>query len=230
MNKSIRAGLSIGLAITALAVITVAAQAAGNSNCQVIYGGGEVCTTDFKFTIDKMVQKPSKGGEFVDNIAMDDVRFYANDTITFKIKVTNTGTSDIDTLTVTDTLPENLTITKAPGATNGRNISYNVSNLKAGESREELITVTVNSNLPADKSVTCLTNTASARDNHGNTANDNASFCLEKEIVTAKPTPQVFEKTPVKNIPNTGPEMLPLLGLIPAGLAGIAMRRKTKLG
>ncbi len=39
----------------------------------------------------------------------------------------------------------------------------------------------------------------------------------------------MFEATPVKKIPETGPEMLPLLGLIPAGIAGFAMRRKYKL-
>ena len=76
----------------------------------------------------------------------------------------------------------------------------------------------------------CLTNNVKGSDNHGNEAKDDASFCVEKDVVTSKPTPQVYDKTPVKNIPNTGPEMLPLLGLIPAGLLGAAMRRKNKLG
>ena len=230
MNKAIRASISIGLAITTLGFITAAAaNAAGTSNCQVIYGGGEVCPSDYKFSIDKLVQAPNKGGSFVDNIAMDDMRFRANDTVTFKIKVTNTGDSEISTLTITDTLPENVTLTKAPGSANGRTITYTVNNLKAKESREELITVTIN-NITSDKNVICLTNNVSAKDNNGNNASDKASFCAEKETPSAKPTPQVYDKTPVKKIPETGPEMLPLLGLIPAGLAGLAMRRKSKLG
>jgi|GEM_PF-575589 len=230
MNKAIRAGVSIALAITTLGFITAAAHAAGTSNCQVIYGGGEVCEKDFKFSIDKLVQRPNKDGEFVDNINTNDTRFRAGDTVTFRIKVTNTGKDDIATLNITDTLPENVTFKAGPGNANGRTVTYTINDLKAGQTQEHDISVTVNTDLPADKGVMCLTNNVKGSDNHGNEAKDDASFCVEKEVVTSKPTPQVYDKTPVKNIPNTGPEMLPLLGLIPAGLLGAAMRRKNKLG
>jgi len=227
MKKLIRAGISIALATTILGFITATTYAAGNSNCRIIYGGGEVCEEKVKFSIDKLVQNNTKGGGFVDNMGMNDNRFHANDTVTFRIKVTNTGNEDITSLTITDTLPENVTFKSGPGAVEGKTITYTITDLKAGETREHDIAATVNTDLPANKGAFCLTNTVSARDTSGQEAKDEAAFCVEKTI-TSQPTPQVYEKTPVKKIPETGPEMLPLLGLIPAGIAGFMIRKKSK--
>ncbi len=91
MNKAIRAGLSIGLAIITLGFITVAAQAAGTSNCQVIYGGGEVCNPQISFNLDKKVQKPTKGGELVDNLSIIDEKFFSGHDVVFKITIQNSG-------------------------------------------------------------------------------------------------------------------------------------------
>ena len=72
----------------------------------------------------------------------------------------------------------------------------------------------------------CLTNNVKGNDNQSDVANDSSTFCIQKEAMT----PKVFTTIPPKSIPNTGPEMLPLLGLIPAGIAGFTLRKKSKLG
>lgn len=234
MNKAVRAGLSIGLAITTLGFITVAAQAAGKSNCQVIYGGGEVCDRDIEFSLEKFVQKANKGGEYVENLNANDPRFSASQDVSFKIVVKNVGQDTIESMTVTDTLPQYVTFVSGAGNydNNSKKITFTVQNLAPNEQKEFIIVTKVvdENSLPTDKAISCVVNNVSAVEINGATAKDSSQFCIERKVVNVQPTPQVFEKTPVKKIPETGPEMLPLFTLIPAGIAGIAMRRKNKLG
>ena len=60
MNMNKLFSLLLGATLAFSVVQTV--NAAGQSNCQIIYGGGEVCEEQVKFTINKLVQKPGKGG------------------------------------------------------------------------------------------------------------------------------------------------------------------------
>ena len=67
---------------------TGSALAAGSeSNCQVIYGGGEVCETKVKFTINKLVQNPGKGGNYVENLNINDPRLKPGQNVNFKIVI-----------------------------------------------------------------------------------------------------------------------------------------------
>ncbi len=231
MNKSIRAGLSIALAITTLGAISVAAHAAGKSNCQVIYGGGESCNPEISFTLDKKVQKTTKGGELVDNLSINDEKFISGQDVIFKITLHNTGKAKT-TVIVVDTLPQFVDFISGGTYDNDKRTVTNTVALNADEKKEVNIVTRVVSNdkLPQDKTISCVTNTAKGTENNGAAADDAAQFCIERQSVTAKPTPQVFEKTPVTKIPETGPEMLPLIGFISAGLAGFVMKRKFKLG
>lgn len=202
----------------------------GTSNCQVIYGGGEVCQKEIKFTIDKKVQGPTKGGQFVDNLSMNDAKFQPGSDIAFQITITNTGNTTIQNLSIVDTLPSNLIFLSGAGNYNSANntITYNVSNLEAGKSNQQTFLAKIADKSKFSNSVTCLNNTVRANDDNGNSASDNAGFCVENPT-TQNPTPKVFTSVPPKSIPNTGPEMLPLLGLIPAGISGYFLRKKSKL-
>lgn len=190
---------------------------AGTSNCQVIYGGGEVCPPEVKFTIDKKVMSPTKGGNLVDNLSVNDPHFTAEQNVTFQITVKNTGSKEV-TLNVEDVMPPHLT-----------HVSGDLSNsvtLKANEEKVLTIVAKVvgNENLPANQSVVCVTNVARAKDNSGATAEDSAQLCIEKgSKVVMQP------KIPAKNIPDTGPEMLALAILPPLGAAGLYLRRKASL-
>ena len=231
MNKAL---ITLSGAFLTLAFAgTAFAAGNGESNCQIVYGGGEICQEKIQFTLDKKVQSPTKGGDFVDNLSVNDSRFQAGNTVTFKIKVTNTGDKKIDRLDVVDTFPQYVTFVSGAGTFNSTNntLSYTVSNLEKGQSNEQTIVVKLvdGAALPANQGVTCLTNNVVATDNRGIGANDASAFCVEKTVVTSKPTPAVFQNVPVKKIPETGPEMFSLLALVPAGLAGIALRKKSKI-
>lgn len=198
---------------------------AGSSNCQVIYGGGEVCPPEVKFTIDKKVMSPNKGGQFVDNLSANDPRFVAGDNVTFQLVVKNTGSKEV-TLNVEDILPSYLDYVSGGTYDAGSKKVTNTVTLKAGEEKSYTVVakVTSNENLPSNQTVVCVTNVARAKDNSGAAAEDNAQLCIEKGgKVTVQP------KVPAKNIPDTGPEMLALAFLPPLGAAGLYLRRKASL-
>ena len=200
----------------------------GTSNCQVIYGGGQVCPTTLQFSIDKKVLAPTKGGSFVDNLGFNDAKFQPGDQVSFKITLKNTGDKTIDQITVVDTLPSYLSFNSGPGTVSNNVVTYIIKNLAVGATNEQTIVLNIaNADaLPKDQGVMCLTNNVKGNDNQSDVANDSSAFCIQKEAMT----PKVFTTVPPKSIPNTGPEMLPLLGLIPAGIAGFTLRRKSKLG
>ncbi|MBP7832152.1 MAG: DUF11 domain-containing protein [Candidatus Levybacteria bacterium] len=215
--------------LTAAAVLFGTAtlvSAAGSSNCQAIYGGGEVCPTDVKFTIDKKVQKGTKGGEFVDNLSVNDEKFAPTQNVTFEITLKNTGSKDV-TLNVIDTLPSYLSYVSGGTFDSNNKQVKNEITLKVGETKKVTIVAKVvdASSLPENQSIVCVTNVAKASDNSGTTAEDNAQLCIEK----GKTTPVVQPTVPAKKIPETGPEALALLLLPPVGAAGLYLRRKAGL-
>lgn len=207
--------------------------AAGTSQCQIVYGGGQVCQEKVEFTIDKKVLQPTKGGSYVENLTVNDTRFNPEQEALFQITVKNTGSENIPTLTVTDNLPSYLVFKSGPGTYNSVNntITYTFTNLAPGATNQQTIVTTIvnKDKLPQNQSVTCVNNNVRVNDNNGNTASDTASLCIETPVVNVTPTPMIYNKVPVKNIPNTGPEMLPLLGLIPAGIAGFVLRKKSRI-
>jgi uncharacterized repeat protein (TIGR01451 family) len=170
---------------------------------------------------------------FADNLSVNDSKYSAGQTIPFKIIVTNTGSNKIGHIKVTDNLPQYLTWVSGDGSwdANARTITFDINNLDAGRAQQFMINAKVvdNNQLPSDQSTVCVVNHVNAFEDSGSTASDASQVCISKQVVTSNLTPEVFTTVPPKKIPNTGPEMLPLLGLIPAGIAGIALRRKSKL-
>lgn len=221
--------LTIVLSLAFLAGSSTAMAAGSTSQCQIIYGGGEVCQNEIKFTINKTVQSPTKGGQYVDNLSINDAHYQPGTDISFQITITNTGNTTISTLNVVDTLPSNLSFVSGAGNYNSANntISYTVTNLEPGKSNQQTFVARIAGKSSFSNSVTCLNNAVNATDNNGNSASDNAGFCVENPITT--PTPKVFTTVPPKSIPSTGPEALPLLGLIPAGITGFFLRKKSHL-
>lgn len=229
-----KAAITILTAILTLGSVSVAYGAGGygQSNCQVVYGGGEVCPTNIEFTIDKKVQQPTKGGDFVDNMSINDSKFQPGQDVAFKIRIQNTGNNKINTLNVTDNLPANVTFISGPGTFNKNNntITYTISGLDPNAVNEQVFVARIgdSNGFNQNGGVACLTNTASATDNNGTQANDSAQFCVQTTIA-ANPTPQVFPGVPVKKVPETGPELFSLIGLIPVGIAGMTLRKKSRL-
>lgn len=224
-----------GALLPALFVSTAfaAGNAGGSSKCQIIYGGGEVCEKQVKFTIDKTIQTPGKGGgSFVDNLTINDPKFSANQDVNFKIVIENTGDSEISNLNVVDFLPDLMTFKSGNGSldANKRTLSFDTGKITAGKKLEFIVTLKVvdEKNLPSNQGVTCLVNTVKATESNGAMAEDSSQACVQKQVLGAQPTPAVFAQIPVKTVPATGPELFSLFGLIPMGAAGIYFRRKSQ--
>lgn len=221
------------LIVATIAIFFVAAgtvAAAGESNCQIVYGGGKVCPAEqVKFTINKLVQKSGKGGEFVENLTIGDPRFSPNQNVNFKIVIENTGELDITNLNVVDEFGEFLTFVAGVGNANAgaKQINFVVGTLAKGEKREFILTAKTAEEglLPGNQTITCTQNMAKASVPEGSVAQDSAQICIEKRVL-AETTLQIFEKQKVKEVPATGPELLGLFALIPTGIAGIYLRRK----
>ena len=209
---------------------------ANASTCQPIYGGGETCVQVGNLSINKTVKNPSTGG-FVDNLNINDPKYSPTSTVDFQITVTNTGSGNISSATVKDTLPNYVTFVSGPGSfdANSKVLTFTVNNLGSGQSQTFNVTAKVvdQGALPANQGVTCVVNQVSATANDNMQSSDNSQFCIEKPSQPGTPSTttkgglKVFPAPKVTTTPATGPEMLALIGLIPSGIAGLILRKKT---
>jgi uncharacterized repeat protein (TIGR01451 family) len=201
----------------------LATTTAAHADCQPIYGGGQSCTSN-NFTINKLVQMPGKGGgNFVDNLGINDPRFSPSQTINYELIVTNTGNSTINTLNVTDTFPQFINFVSGAGSFNSNTkvLTFTINNLGGGQSQTfNLQAQTANSGT-VPVGITCVVNQASVNDNNGNTTSDSSQACIQNGATVLPPTT-------IKTTPPTGPEMLPLALLFPGALGGIFLRKKSK--
>jgi uncharacterized repeat protein (TIGR01451 family) len=228
IKKALTTALATGIFLTAAGI----SFADGSSNCQIIYGGGQVCNNNIQYTINKMVEVPGTTN-FTDNLNVNDSKYSADTIVPFKIIITNTGDTKIGHIKVTDSIPQYLTFASGDGNfdANSRKITFDVNNLDAGAAQQFMVNLKVvdNNQLPSDQSTVCVVNQVNAFEDSGVTAADSSQVCITREIANVTPTPVVFTTVPPKKIPNTGPEMLPLLGLIPAGISGLFLRKKSKI-
>lgn len=209
----------------------------GSEACQPIYGGGQTCVTTGKILIDKKVLHPTqktKGGilsTFVDNLSINDPKYSPLQTVGFQLTVTNTGDSTLSEVKVTDIFPAYLNFVAGPGNFDAaaRTLTFNIVNLNPNESRKFNIEtkVVAPDSLPSGQGVVCVVNQAGALfDNQE--SKDNSQFCIERKVTAKGGLPVVDAPKGMTKTPATGPEMLPLIGLIPAGAAGFYLRRRSK--
>ncbi len=194
--------------------------------CEPIYGGGQTCISKGNIVLNKTVQNPTTNA-FVDNLSLsNDPKFVANQDVTFQLTLVNSGDKNLSEVSVTDTFPSYINFVSGPGTfdSNTKNLTFKVFNLGAGESRTYTIKARVVSSLPTDPAVNCVVNQAKAVSD-SNEASDVSQVCLQNTVTTKGGFPVLGTPT-VKQTPATGPEMLPLFGLIPAGLGGLFLRRK----
>lgn len=201
-----------------------------SAECTQTYGGSQSCTSSNAFSVEKMVLKPGTS-DYVDNLSINDPKYSPSNTVSFKIIVKNTGSSDISKLTVSDKFPQFISFATGNGNfdSNTGTLSFDVTNLKAGEVRTFIVTGKLaDANLmPSDQGIICLINQAQATDTNGATNTSNSQFCVQKSVLGTS-QPQVFTtKGGLTTTPATGPEMLPLMALIPGGLGGLLLRRKS---
>jgi uncharacterized repeat protein (TIGR01451 family) len=205
----------------------------GSVACQPIYGGGETCEYSNKFVLDKKVLNPSSvtkdsTGIYVDNLSINDSRYAPGQKVLFELSITNTGNTTLSEITLTDIFPSYVTYISGAGSydKNTNTLTMKVVNLNPNETRKYILEGKINdaSNLPNGQGITCVVNQASAT--YGNDeSKDNSQFCIE--VTSTKGGLPVMPAPIITKTPATGPEMLPLLGLIPAGLGGLFLRKRS---
>lgn len=211
-------------------MVVLSAQA--DTSCQPIYGGGQTCIQVGNITINKLVQNP-KSNDFVDNLGVNDPRYSPSSTVTFHLVVTNTGSADIAKTTAKDIFPQFVDFLSGPGSfdANTKTLTFEVKNLKAGESKTFTVTgKAANADqLPSSQGITCVVNQAIATADNGAQSSDNAQFCIEKPVLgVTKGGLKVLPAPSITTTPATGPEALPLALLLPGALSGIFLRNKSK--
>lgn len=199
-------------------------------SCQPIYGGGQTCITTGNILVNKMVQNPQTK-QFVDNLTINDPHFAPGDIVAFKVFLRNTGGTTVLQTKIIDSIPPFTNFVSGPGSFDqtSRNLTFTVDNLQPGENREVgTIQVQVVDSKGLSDGVNCEPkNLAFATSNTGQTSQDTSSFCIEK-ILTKGGLP-VFPPSKITTTPPTGPELIPLIGLLPAGLSGWFLRKKSDI-
>jgi uncharacterized repeat protein (TIGR01451 family) len=237
----------ISLAITA-AIITSPGSAYAQSSplCQPIYGGGTTCEQPSGLTLIKQVQNPQTGQYGTAN-PIYTMFFAPGQTVPFKIKLTNTYDTALTNIMIQDQFPPYVDYISGNGSFNQKTgvLTTSIPSLAAHQTVSLYIQgkITDASQLPTNQTNICVANQATATANNL-TSVANSQFCISKDILnntsssTAQPSnpptsagglpvypPQVQSKT----TPSTGPESWAIAALLPLGLAGIYLRRKTKL-
>jgi len=217
-------------ALVIFAFMTSTRGVLADTACQPIYGGGQTCVQIGNVLINKTVQNPQTGA-FLDNLNINDPKFTPSSNVTFHITVTNTGGSTINKTTVKDTLPGFVSFVSGPGSfdSNTKVLTFDIGNLKAGESRTFTVAAKVadEKQLPSDQGITCVVNQVMATSDNGQQSSDNSQFCIQKPVLgETKGGLKVLPAPKVTITPPTGPEMLPLIGLIPTGLFGFLLRKR----
>ena len=219
--------------ILSLFALTLAGQPAfgAETTCQPIYGGGQTCIQTGKVLLNKTVKNPNDNN-FVENLNINNAKYSPSQEILFKIWVKNESDKTVS-VTIKDMLPQYITYISSPGAydANTKTLTFEVKDLKVNEEKSYEVKgkIAQGKDLPSPNGAVCVVNQAVLTTSNGDSAQDNAQFCIETKITTkgglpVAPAPEVLAATPA-----TGPEMLSLLALIPSGLAGLMLRKRSKI-
>jgi len=195
------------------------------------YGVG--APAGLQLVVNKLVMHP-KSGIFVENLSLSDPKVAPQNIVTFKVTVTNSTNAKLSGVRLTDNLPQFINFGTGPGKFDekSKTLTIEVGNLAPSETKTFTFTTKVVSQdkLPADKATVCVVNQAVVTGD-SQKSEDTAQFCIEKQVlgVPTKGGLRVFPPPSVTVTPPTGPEMLALAALIPTGLAGFFLRRKSQM-
>jgi len=211
-------------------------------SCQPIYGGGENCIPTENIEINNTVQNPQTS-KFVENLGKNDPRYTPGQKIQFQITIKNTSSNKISNITIKDNLPRYVECDNSEIGicdNSAKTVTINIDKLNRNEARALTIKgkIAAKEKLQNEPETVCLINQAKATMNK-QSIQDNAQFCIQNN---PEPTPtqpatsnntitkggkQVFPASTAQTTPQTGPEALSLISLIPLAATGFWLRRKT---
>lgn len=218
--------------LTSLFFLFLARSAFADVICQPVYGGGQSCVTTGNILVTKTVQNPQTN-QFVQNLGTNDPRFSGNQTVTFQVTVTNTGGQTISQTAVKDTFPGfvNFQLGGTTGLfdNNTKTLTFTVDLLGPNETRNFTVLGKVVDPKDLPNGITCVVNQVTATTNTGQMSQANTQFCIERAVATTttKGGLPIVSPSPVSATPATGPELLPLMALLPGGVFGFLLRKKT---
>ncbi len=122
------------VALYFLAGVTIFSGLAGKVMAQYTYGGGSVKS----IVIDKKVGQLGIN-QYLDNISYNQKIFFENEIVEYKVRVENTGNESLQNIKVKDFLPSYLVLILYPGQKDKNLVTWEISTLGPGESREYLI-------------------------------------------------------------------------------------------
>ncbi len=223
-----------------------------SSRCEPIYNGGLTCVESGNILIDKKINHPTNQRQFVDQLGSEDPHFAPNQELTFIIDVKNTGKSTLSKISVIDIFPPQFVeYVDGVGVFDRKTklFTFTIDQLKEGETKRITIKArTAKADQFPGNAIACLINQAQAYTDRtkNNPSQDNVRFCVQRQgQITQPPSNGGPTPTPVrqpdttkgglpvqpqpnaKTSPKTGPEALALIALLPSGLIGLLLRKKT---
>lgn len=219
MNKYNLVRFSTSAFLASVALLATASIVSADS-CTTQYGNGQYSETcvPTELSVDKQVRNPITG-VFVENLVSGDAAYSPNSEVIYKLKFVNSGNENFGDVTITDTLPGQLTggtVVEADKAKikdekfeNGTLTFKLKDEFRAGTTVEVQIKAQVKDASVFTEAKTCdLTNTA--RIQSGNeSGDDTAKICVTKDVLGTT------------TLPQAGPEdYLPLLPFVFMGITG----------
>jgi len=197
--------------------------------CQPIYGGGETCATT-ELSVDKQIRNPDTN-LFADGLNKDIKTFVTGEVVEFQISVTNNSGVDLARVEVRDIFPDFVRFESGEGSfdQNTNTLTYVINDLRVNETDLRSVFGRINELTNITNGSVCGVNQAHATADNTQPGQDNVTFCIDKNVVTTKGGLKVQAPPPLTQTPATGPEMLALFGLIPAGIGGYLLRRKSRV-
>ena len=182
---------AISLSFLAFGAQTVHADYGETPTCTNQYGNEVECPPNH-IVINKKVRSATNANVFVENITSTDTAYSAGSEIEYDIAVTNTSNTDFATVTVIDVFPASVTFVSGPGRyeANQNKLTYEISNLKAGQTVHDRVVVKAKDASAFPNDVTCdIVNTATATGPGGQSDQDTASLCIQTKIMGATTFP-----------------------------------------
>jgi len=169
-------------ALTSLALTLGVFPVSGDvANCKPIYGGGKSCVQDESLKIDTLVKNPGDNS-FTDNLETGGDKYAPGQEIVFRVEVTNTGTSSLEDVEITNTLPSYVVFKSGQGTfdKNNNTLKLTISELQENDKKSFDIKANIaeQSKLPTQTGLTCLTNRVTAVSDNRRSM-DNAQFCVQ---------------------------------------------------
>lgn len=206
---------------------------AGTNGCTQQYGGTEACPPEHKVLLDIQVQHP-QNQQYVQNLTCE-TPYRPNDTINFKLNLTNTDATPAARMTLKSVFPEGYTYAGGPGTYDAatRTTTLDITDLQPGHSRTFYYTTRLAN--PANQSGKALVAENVYKGDvimNQKTNSDATQFCMKyDEQGTVPPTTKggqpVYPVPTTSKTPPTGPEALALVALLPGALSGYILRKQT---